>query len=89
MSRVQGVGRDERRRIIVASLVGTTIEFFDFYIYATAAVSIFPLLFFPKGEGTAALLAAGCGSGVRRRHRLSASYRIAGLDVSWSRGNFP
>ena len=51
------IARDERRRIIFASVVGTTIEFFDFYIYATAAVSVFPLLFFPHGEGTAALLA--------------------------------
>ncbi len=35
-----------RRRIIGASLIGTTIEFYDFYIFATAAASIFPLLFF-------------------------------------------
>jgi metabolite-proton symporter len=59
-----GIGRDERRRIIVASVIGTTIEFFDFYIYATAAVSIFPLLFFPKGEGTAALLSSMATFGV-------------------------
>ncbi|MDS2172054.1 MFS transporter [Nesterenkonia sp. CL21] len=44
-----------RRRIIFASLIGTTIEFYDFYIYATAAVSIFPLLFFFGDEGTALL----------------------------------
>ena len=31
-----------RRRIVIASMVGTTIEFYDFYIYATAAVSVFP-----------------------------------------------
>lgn len=54
----------ERRRIIFASVVGTTIEFYDFYIYATAAVSVFPLLFFPKGEGTAALLASMATFGV-------------------------
>jgi MFS family permease len=64
VSGVEGVARDERRRIIVASVIGTTIEFFDFYIYATAAVSIFPLLFFPKGEGTAALLASMATFGV-------------------------
>ncbi|MGJ9372917.1 MFS transporter [Nesterenkonia sp. CF4.4] len=44
-----------RRRIIMASLIGTTIEFYDFYIYATAAVSIFPLLFFYGDEGSALL----------------------------------
>jgi metabolite-proton symporter len=43
-------------RILVASLAGTTIEFFDFYIYATAAVLVFPRLFFPLAQpGTATL----------------------------------
>jgi metabolite-proton symporter len=43
-------------RILFASLIGTTIEFFDFYIYATAAVLVFPKLFFPPGNATAATL---------------------------------
>ncbi|PPD24517.1 MAG: MFS transporter [Methylobacter sp.] len=47
-----------RRRIIFASLIGTTIEFYDFYIYATAAVSVFPLLFFVKNEAGTELLAS-------------------------------
>ena len=47
-----------RRRIVIASMVGTTIEFYDFYIYATAAVLVFPSLFFPKGNPTTALLAS-------------------------------
>jgi MFS family permease len=47
-----------RSRIAAASLVGTTIEFYDFYVYATAAVSVFPQLFFPKGNATTALLAS-------------------------------
>jgi metabolite-proton symporter len=47
-----------RRRIVMASMVGTTIEFYDFYIYATAAVSVFPHLFFPKSDPTTALLAS-------------------------------
>ncbi|WP_151957607.1 MFS transporter [Acinetobacter guillouiae] len=38
---------NSKARVLFASLVGTTIEFFDFYIYATAAVLIFPHLFFP------------------------------------------
>ena len=41
------VTTNSKTRILFASLVGTTIEFFDFYIYATAAVLIFPHLFFP------------------------------------------
>ncbi|GAB3043957.1 MFS transporter [Acinetobacter apis] len=43
-------------RVLFASLVGTTIEFFDFYIYATAAVLVFPHLFFPSSSGGAATL---------------------------------
>lgn len=43
-------------RILLASLAGTAIEFFDFYIYATAAVLVFPKLFFPQGDSTAATL---------------------------------
>src|SRR5580704_7699728 len=44
------------RRVLLASLIGTTIEFFDFYIYATAAVLVFPKLFFPAGDPTSATL---------------------------------
>ena len=43
-------------RVLFASLIGTTIEFFDFYIYATAAVLVFPKLFFPTGNATTATL---------------------------------
>ena len=45
-----------KRRVLLASLIGTTIEFFDFYIYATAAVLVFPHLFFPPGDPTTATL---------------------------------
>ncbi|MBP1873772.1 metabolite-proton symporter [Ensifer adhaerens] len=43
-------------RVLFASLVGTTIEFFDFYVYATAAVLVFPHLFFPTSDPTSAML---------------------------------
>ena len=43
-------------RILTASLIGTTIEFFDFYIYATAAVLVFPKLFFSAADPTSAML---------------------------------
>jgi metabolite-proton symporter len=46
------------RQVLFASLIGTTIEFFDFYIYATAAVLVFPGLFFPKSDPAAATLAS-------------------------------
>lgn len=46
------------RQVLFASLIGTTIEFFDFYIYATAAVLVFPRLFFPASDPAAATLAS-------------------------------
>ena len=44
------------RRVLFASLIGTTIEFFDFYIYATAAALVFPRLFFPESDAASATL---------------------------------
>jgi metabolite-proton symporter len=46
------------RQVLFASLIGTTIEFFDFYIYATAAVLVFPRLFFPASNPASATLAS-------------------------------
>jgi metabolite-proton symporter len=45
-------------QVLFASLIGTAIEFFDFYIYATAAVLVFPRLFFPPSDPAAATLAS-------------------------------
>jgi metabolite-proton symporter len=45
-------------QVLFASLIGTTIEFFDFYIYATAAVIVFPRLFFPASDPASATLAS-------------------------------
>jgi metabolite-proton symporter len=46
------------RQVLFASLVGTTVEFFDFYIYATAAVLVFPHLFFPASDPASSTLAS-------------------------------
>ena len=47
-----------RSRVVIASLVGTSIEFYDFYVYATAAVLVFPALFFPSQAPASALLSS-------------------------------
>jgi MFS family permease len=49
--------RNTPPQVLFASLVGTTVEFFDFYIYATAAVIFFSKLFFLATDATAATLA--------------------------------
>jgi metabolite-proton symporter len=46
----------QTRRVLLASMVGTTIDFYDFYIYATAAVLVFPRLFFPESDPATASL---------------------------------
>ena len=53
-----------RSRVILASLIGTSIEFYDFYVYATAAVLVFPVLFFPSENAVAAQLASFAAFGV-------------------------
>ena len=54
----QRVSVNSPRQVLFASLVGTTIEFFDFYIYGTAAVLAFPQLFFPTSDPATATLAS-------------------------------
>jgi metabolite-proton symporter len=44
------------QHVLFGSLIGTTIEFFDFYIYANAAVLVFPQLFFPGTDKTTSVL---------------------------------
>jgi metabolite-proton symporter len=44
------------RHVLFGSLIGTTIEFFDFYIFANAAVLVFPQLFFPGSDSTTSVL---------------------------------
>jgi metabolite-proton symporter len=53
-----GTAVNTPRQVLFASLIGTTIEFFDFYIYATAAVLVFPRLFFPASDPASATLAS-------------------------------
>jgi MFS family permease len=55
-SNTSGAAKASNRRVLSASLVGTAVEFYDFYIYATAAALVFPALFFPKSSDSAQLL---------------------------------
>jgi metabolite-proton symporter len=50
------VSAPSRSRIAVASFIGTAIEFYDFYIYGTAAALVFGKLFFPSFSPTAGVL---------------------------------
>ncbi len=51
-------GAPSNRRVLAASLVGTAVEFYDFYIYATAASLVLGPLFFPRASASAQLLSS-------------------------------
>jgi MFS family permease len=46
------------RKVAFASFIGTAIEFYDFYIYGTAAALVFGVVFFPEFSAAAGTLAA-------------------------------
>ncbi len=48
--------RGHRVRAVVASTVGTTIEWYDFFLYGTASALVFPQVFFPKSTPAAGIL---------------------------------
>ncbi|WP_228281434.1 MFS transporter [Rubrobacter marinus] len=59
MERTDGAGEipNSVRKVVVASFIGTTIEWYDYFIYGTAAALVFPALFFPGfGETTGTIL---------------------------------
>ena len=47
---------DQARTVLLASLIGTTIEWYDFFLFSTAASLVFPKLFFPAGNETVGTL---------------------------------
>ena len=52
----QAITRGQRRRAVFASTVGTSIEWYDFFLYGTAAALVFPQLFFPDQSRFAGIL---------------------------------
>ncbi|MFP6558336.1 MFS transporter [Paraburkholderia sp. B3] len=53
-----GAGATRTSHVIFASFIGTAIEFYDFYVYATAAALVIGPVFFPHGSATAQALSA-------------------------------
>jgi MFS transporter, MHS family, shikimate and dehydroshikimate transport protein len=59
-----GSGRTALRRVVLASAIGSALEWYDYFIYGTAAALVFGQLFFPKLDPTSATLAAFASFGV-------------------------
>jgi metabolite-proton symporter len=51
-------------KTVIASLVGTSLEWYDFFIYGSAAALVFPRLFFPQSDPATALLLSLASYGV-------------------------
>ena len=56
--------RQQTRKATASGWIGSALEYYDFFIYATAASLIFPQIFFPKGNATAAIVASLATYGV-------------------------
>ena len=63
-SRTHRTGRTSLTRVALASAVGSALEWYDFFIYGTAAALVFNELFFPKFDPTVGTLAAFATFGV-------------------------
>ena len=57
-------GRHQTRKAAASGWIGSALEYYDFFIYATAASLIFPQIFFPKGDPTVAIVASLATYGV-------------------------
>ncbi|MEO0002760.1 MAG: hypothetical protein RLZZ22_452 [Pseudomonadota bacterium] len=57
-------GEHQTRKATASGWIGSALEYYDFFIYATAASLIFPELFFPKGDPTVAIVASLATYGV-------------------------
>jgi MFS family permease len=57
-------GEHQTRKATASGWIGSALEYYDFFIYATAASLIFPQIFFPKGDPKAAIIASLATYGV-------------------------
>src|SRR5215211_8710422 len=57
-------GTHQSKKATASGWIGSALEYYDFFIYATAASLIFPQLFFPSGNPTVAIVASFVTYGV-------------------------
>jgi hypothetical protein len=57
-------GKHQSKKAAASGWIGSALEYYDFFIYATASALIFPQIFFPKGNATTAIVASLATYGV-------------------------
>ena len=56
--------KNQSKKATASGWIGSALEYYDFFIYATAAALIFPQIFFPKGDPKTAIIASLATYGV-------------------------
>lgn len=68
------LGGKHARKAAIAAWIGSALEYYDFFIYGTVAALVFPKIFFPPGDMTAATLASMATFGVAYAARPLGSF---------------
>src|SRR3989454_11794513 len=63
-AKARSEGGSSTKRVAAASLAGTTLEFYDHFIYGSAAALVFPKLFFPQADPLTSTLLSFASYGI-------------------------
>ncbi|MBV8915800.1 MAG: MFS transporter, partial [Acetobacteraceae bacterium] len=89
MSGVQGEpkGRHQAKKATASGWIGSALEYYDFFIYATAASLVFPQLFFPSSDPSVAIIASLATYGVGYVARPIGAFVLGHLGDTHGRKN--
>ena len=79
--------RAQSKKAAASGWIGSALEYYDFFIYATAASLVFPQLFFPSGDPTAAIVASLATYGVGYVARPVGAFVLGHLGDTHGRKN--
>ncbi len=80
-------GRHQSRKAAASGWIGSALEYYDFFIYATAASLVFPQLFFPSTDPTTAIVASLATYGVGYVARPIGAFVLGHLGDTHGRKN--
>ncbi|CAJ0775920.1 Fosfomycin resistance protein AbaF [Ralstonia condita] len=80
-------GKHQSKKAAASGWIGSALEYYDFFIYATAAALIFPQIFFPKGDPKTAIMASLATYGVGYVARPIGAFVLGHLGDTHGRKN--